>query len=382
MSSHSPTTHLPLVIVGAGLGGLALARVLHINGIASTIFETEASPNARSQGGMLDIHDDTGQLALKDAKLFKEFEDIIYAGAEASRVLSKDGKVLYEDKDNGRRKRPEVKRGELRRILLESIPADSIKWNHKLKSVRALGNGRHELTFTNEVTITTDLLIGADGAWSKVRALLTDTKPVYTGTTFVESYLYDADNKYPETAKAVGDGSLFAIAPDKGIQAHREPNGVLHAYVSLKKPESWLAEIDFSDKKSAAAIVMKEFEDWAPELTALITEPENGLIPRPLHCLEKFNGWNRQAGVTLVGDAAHLMLPAGDGANLAMYDGAELAKLIIANRNNIEAALTTYEKELFIRSAEAAKGSDEIHEKLFGENSPHSLVEFFNSVMK
>jgi 2-polyprenyl-6-methoxyphenol hydroxylase-like FAD-dependent oxidoreductase len=81
--------------------------------------------------------------------------------------------------------------------------------------------------------------------------------------------------------------------------------------------------------------------------------------------------------VTLLGDAAHLMTPSGEGANLAMFDGAELAKAIAANPGDVEAALIAYEKDLFPRSAFAAAEADELRQELFGDNAPHSLVDMF-----
>jgi 2-polyprenyl-6-methoxyphenol hydroxylase-like FAD-dependent oxidoreductase len=145
--------------------------------------------------------------------------------------------------------------------------------------------------------------------------------------------------------------------------------------VALSKPQDWLAGIDVTDPAATARIAEEEFDGWAPELTALITDSDAPPVPRTINALPIGHQWDRVPGVTLLGDAAHLMSPfAGEGANLAMYDGAELGKAIAAHPDDIEAALTEYEEALFPRGAAAAAESARNHGLLFGDTTPHSLI--------
>jgi 2-polyprenyl-6-methoxyphenol hydroxylase-like FAD-dependent oxidoreductase len=371
-------TMTPVTIVGAGLGGLILARVLHVHGIPATIYEAEPSAAARTQGGQLDIHPDDGQLALEAAGLTGEFRAIIHEGGEALRVLGPDGTVLLNDPadDDGAAGRPEVLRGDLRRILLESLPDEAIQWGRKVTGVRPLGDGRHELTFADSTTVISSLLVGADGAWSKIRPLLSDATPQYVGTTFIETYLHDADERHRATAQAVGGGAMYALTPGKGIVAHRETGDVLHTYVELNRTAEWVAGIDFTDATAAINQVAAEFDGWAPVLTALITDGETAPAPRMIYTLPDGHRWDRVPGVTLLGDAAHLMPPSGDGANLAMFDGAELGKAIAAHPGDVEAALAGYEEAMFGRNASFAADAREILDLCLGDRAPFGLIGF------
>jgi 2-polyprenyl-6-methoxyphenol hydroxylase-like FAD-dependent oxidoreductase len=370
-----PTTHV--TIIGAGLGGLTLARVLHVHGIPATVYEAESSPTERVQGGMLDIHDYNGQLALQAAGLMDEFRGLILEGREATRLVDRDGTVLFDQPDDGTGGRPEVQRGELRQLLLDSLPAGTVRWGHKVSGTRALGDGRHEVTFADGTSVVADLLVGADGAWSRVRPLLSAATPEYTGMSCVEVYLHDADTRHPAGAKVVGGGALFVLAPGKGFVTHRERGGNLHTYVMLARPQDWFADIDFTDSAAATARILREFDGWAPELTALIADADTAPVLRPLAALPADHRWERVPGVTLIGDAAHVAVPNGEGANLAMLDGAELAQALAAHPDDIETALTEYERALFPRSAETATEGMEIYALLFGPTAPHGVVSMF-----
>jgi 2-polyprenyl-6-methoxyphenol hydroxylase-like FAD-dependent oxidoreductase len=372
----------PVTIIGAGLGGLTFARVLHVHGIPATIYEAEPSAEARTQGGQLDIHEHNGQLALEAAGLTGQFRAIIHEGGQATRMLGQHGAVLLDEPDDGTAGRPEVLRGDLRRILLDSLPAEMIQWGRKVTGVRPLGDGRHELTFGGGPAVTTSVLVGADGAWSKVRPLLSGATPGYVGTTFIETYLYDAGERHPAAAEAVGGGAMYALTPGKGIVAHREAGDILHTYVELNRPAEWIAGIDFTDAAAATARVAAEFDGWAPELTALITDGETAPIPRTIYTLPDRHRWDRVPGVTLLGDAAHLMPPAGEGANLAMFDGAELGKAIAAHPGDTEAALTAYEEALFPRSESEAADAHQILELCLGDRAPFGLIDFLAGALE
>ncbi|MFE9680723.1 FAD-dependent oxidoreductase [Streptomyces sp. NPDC006285] len=371
-------SHHPIAIIGAGLGGLTTARVLHAHGIEAAVFDLEPSAQARTQGGMLDIHEENGQRALHAAGLFEDFRKLIHEGGEAMRLLGPDGTVHVDESGDESRGRPEVDRGDLRELLLNSLPHDTIHWNRKVTRARPLDGGRHEVTFADGSVVTTDLLVGADGAWSRVRPLLSDARPAYTGISFVETDLLEADVRHPRSAAVVGRGSFFCLGDRRALLAHRETDGSLHVYTALRADEGWLDTIDFGDTAAAKAAVLTHFEDWDESLRALVADADGTPVPRRIHALPVGHRWDRVPGVTLLGDAAHLMSPfAGEGANLAMLDGAELGLALAAHPGDTEAALTAYEEALFPRGEASATDSATSLETMFGEHALERMTEFF-----
>ena len=244
-----------------------------------------------------------------------------------------------------------------------------------------LDGGRHRIVFADGTSETVDVLIGADGAWSKVRPLVSAATPAYSGTCFVEIALGAGDPADAASIAAIGDGTMMAVAPGKGIIAHCHADGSVTGYAALTRPEAWVRSIDFDDVQAGLSIIAQQFAGWAPHLTHLITGSTATPTIRPIYALAPGTAWPRVPGVTLIGDAAHLMSPfAGECANLAMSDGAELAGMIVDHANDCEAALSAYEAALFPRSQRVAQMSADNLVLFFGDAAPHSVVELFRPI--
>ena len=207
---------MTIAIIGAGPGGLALARVLHVHGIESVVYEREPSRDARGQGGMLDIH--SGQRALREAGLLDEFFAIARGEGQDMRLLEPDGTLLIQEDtpDDAPLLRPEVDRADLRDLLLNSLPAGTVRWGRAFESA---DNG--VVRFADGSSAEYDLLVGADGAQSRVRALVTDARPAHTGQNVVEVGIPDIDRTHPDLAAMVGRGTYWVMGDGISLAAQR-----------------------------------------------------------------------------------------------------------------------------------------------------------------
>ncbi|CAM5417108.1 Flavin-dependent monooxygenase OS=Streptomyces tendae OX=1932 GN=GUR47_06060 PE=3 SV=1 [Streptomyces tendae] len=343
-------------IIGAGPGGLTCARVLRQHGIAATVYDRDPDAASRDQGGSLDLHEEDGQLALREAGLLKEFFALARFESQEERRFDSGGRLLgHRLPEEGETARPEIDRGQLRDLLLRSLYAGTVRWGHALESVGGPAGGPRTLTFADGSTVETDLVIGADGAFSRVRAALSDAVPRYTGVGFLEAWFDDMESAHPELAELVGQGSAHVADGERGLFAQRNSGGHMRVYLMRRVALDWMAASGLrpQDTDGIRARLLTEYAGWSPRILRLITENDGPYVDRPLFALPVPHTWRHTPGVTLLGDAAHLMPPLGVGVNLAMLDGAELA-LALAGSATVDDAVRTYEKTMLPRSAEIA----------------------------
>ena len=371
---HTPAR---IAVIGAGPGGLICARGLQRHGIDVTVHDLDASASARGQGGTLDMHPGTGQHALRAAGLWDRFAALARPEGDQWRLLARDGGTLFDgappEEGQGN---PEIDRGQLRALLLDSLAPGTVRWGHKLERAEPLGEGRHLLRFAGGGSTETDLVVGADGAWSRVRPLVSEAAPAYTGVTFVETGLDDADSRHPGLAALTGAGTMMALDNGLGIVAQRNSAGRIRVHAGMRVPEDWhvRAGVDLADPAAVRAALLARFDGWDPALRSFLTDTDTGYVNRPLFALPAPHLWEHAPGVTLLGDAAHLMSPfSGMGANLAMRDGADLAREL-ARHAVPDEAVAAYERAMLPRAAEAAEGAADALDGAFAPDSAAQVL--------
>jgi 2-polyprenyl-6-methoxyphenol hydroxylase-like FAD-dependent oxidoreductase len=343
-------------IVGAGPGGLTCARILQRHGIAVTVYDRDAGPDARDQGGSLDLHDDNGQVALREAGLLEEFLALSRPEGQEMRQMDSSGTIRFRHvPEAGELVKPEIDRGRLRDLLLGSLEPGTVQWGRALDRVGGHADGPRRLHFTDGGTVETDLVIGADGAFSRVRPAVSPAVPGYTGVSFLEAWFSDVEARHPGIAELVGGGSAAAADGERGMFAQRNGGDHIRVYIIQRVPADWIGRsgLTADDTGGIRALLRKEYGGWSPRLRRLITDNDGPYVDRPIFALPVPHTWEHDPAVALLGDAAHLMPPLGVGVNLAMLDACELA-LALAGSATVDDAVRAYEATMLPRSIETA----------------------------
>ncbi|KAI0884080.1 uncharacterized protein GGS22DRAFT_164823 [Annulohypoxylon maeteangense] len=232
-----------------------------------------------------------------------------------------------------------------------------------------------------------DLVLGADGAWSRVRNLLTDVKPLYSGITSLDVWISAQGlEKRPDVAAFIGKGTCLIASEGRSMALQRHSDGSARVYVFVQTnkeiggevpsakallrltEEVEDGEVDWADEKMKRRFLDAHFGGWTREPIDVVMAMTEQPILRPLYMLPVGHKWESRPGVSLLGDAAHLMTPfAGAGVNVGMMDALELAEGIVGYVNGNEKGadklawmLRKYEEGMFERSSKDAASTEKM----------------------
>lgn len=368
-------------IIGGGPGGLTLARLLQMNGADVKVYERDADRSVRVQGATLDLHHDSGLLALEKAGLMPAFRNAYRPGADKMVIVDQQANILMQElgHESPGPERPEIDRGPLRDLLLDSLLPGTVIWDRQFTGLTPTDE-LIELHFKNGDTATADVVIGVDGANSRVRPYLTDIKPVYCGVSVIEGAVYQSGLVDPYTRQLINGGKICALGNSKSLFVGLKGDGTIPFYAgynSLENPYE-NTTINVADKQAVINWFKKEFAGWSDLFLQLFEQADHFII-RPQYYMPPGQAWETRPNLTLLGDAAHVMPPySGEGVNMAMLDALELSECLLnQSAPDIYTALATYEKQMHRRMAEVINDTLQMTGIFHSPVAAEKLLAFF-----
>jgi len=366
-------TALKVCIIGAGTGGLCLAQGLKQDRVEVEVYERDHSPSDRLQGYRLSISA-TGRRALQACLPKALFEKLIANCAKPSgsvafldhhlnRLLVID--LPHEDRRDADSELP-VSRRALRQILVEGLDG-VIRYGKKFVAFEDAPQGAVMAYFEDGSSATGDVLIGADGAGSHLRAqLLPQARRVTTGIVAVSGKLSLSNDVRRATPESVLRGPTLILGPRgcfmfaSTVDYEDAEVGSGHFY-DREKYVMWgfsahdttlnlPSDLDAFSGQNAVAAVMRLMNDWHPSLRRLVQTADLTTVTAfAVKTSVPIRPWTTR-NVTLLGDALHNMTPfRGIGANTALRDAAALRRALVAaarGRADLIQELAAYERDM------------------------------------
>ncbi|GHJ42091.1 NAD(P)/FAD-dependent oxidoreductase [Streptomyces sp. TS71-3] len=359
-SSEQVARASDVVVLGGGPAGLAVARLLHLRGVTPRVLERDAGPHARSQGGSLDLGERGGQLALREMGLHERFEELARPLGQRLCLMGPDGEVRMTVDEEAGEYRPEIDRVQLRHLLLDALPPETVTWGARVDEVTPLPGGRHRVSLADGSRLDADLVLACDGIRSRARPLVTAARPAYSGITFVHGDLRDP-GPGSFVARHTGEGILHALGDNRAILAQRSADRSVRVYFAIRAAEDPTRSQGerFEDADAVRDHLRGTFAGWHPDLLAVLDEIDGDFAYWPLYGMPAHQRWRPRSGLTLLGDAAHVMPPfSGEGVNMALLDAVELVRALFApEHRGLDEAIAAYERSMLDRMVEVVHRS-------------------------
>ncbi|MCJ1324216.1 hypothetical protein MMC10_000878 [Thelotrema lepadinum] len=360
-----------VLIIGGGIGGLALAQGLKNNGIPFTVFERDATPEARPQGYRIKIFADTAAdlKYVLSAELWADFEATCAETGMGETTFNALDATVIASRVNRGPKPYTVDRGVLRSVLMKGL-GDDLQWNKTFLRYELSGD-EVVAHFADGTTEKGSLLVGVDGSRSPVRKQylpsqhMVDTEGVVIfGKTVLTPEL---EARFP--AKALRWISLFRDTPpvlQEIIIGHLSVTLLVEAmrfpakdardevppdyvYWALLVPKKLLGPTDEILEKVLAQppmnLSLMVSSEWDPAVRSVLElqDASQTSALRVFSAPSKIPAWETNGRVTLMGDAIHVMSPAGGvGAVTALKDAATLLEVLV-EKGLSDSSIASYE---------------------------------------
>ena len=327
--------NLTVAIIGGGIGGFATAVALQNKGIKAHVYEQ--APALGEIGAGIIIHPPTRNL-FNEWGIGKAFSEkaqdnkkIELFSAQGEFITNVTGEMLSSlEEDKGGIYPASIHRAHLLDVLISPIDPAYIHLDHKLSSL-AETEDYVEATFENGETVRADVVIAANGIHSNIRKMFSDDEPIYSGLHSVRTILSREATK--ETAKV--DATVMYREGENFLLMQPVADGMHFDIGYPSEDPTWVKEIS----KEELTAKMASYNDKLVKLLDAIDYP---IVARALYFRQPISQWSTKR-ITLLGDAAHSMLPTlGQGANSAIADAEVLAQSL-STCTTIEEALQEYE---------------------------------------